>query len=124
MFYLVTRLALHEITRRQHGASTTDALMMMNNYKYSKNDEFTLSEEDAKELAARLHVGLSIITFNAERLRGICYSLMELHKLFRRNILEKGYVSLEQPILNSKQMTNALEFYLQMDGKFSFWSYM
>jgi len=124
IIYLVTRLAPHEITRRQHGASTTDALTMMNNYDYSKNEEFTLSEEDAQELAARLHVGLSIITFNAERLRSVCYSLMELHELFRRNILQKEYVALEQPIFNSKQMTIALEFYLQMDGKCSLWSYM
>ena len=40
--------------------------MVMNNYDYSDNDGFSLSEQDTEELAARLQVGKSIITFNAE----------------------------------------------------------
>ena len=113
---LVTRLATHEILRREHGAYTSDALMLMNNYNYSTNDGFTLLEQDAKELAARLCVGPSIITFNAERLRGNCYSLLALHESFRRNILHKRDTALAEPVLNSKQMAVALEFYLQIDG--------
>ena len=113
---LVTRLAPHEILRREHGAHTSDALMLMNNYNYSTNDGFTLLEQDAKELAARFCVGLSIITFNAERLRGICYSLLALHESFRRNILRERDVALGESVLNSKQMALALEFYLQIDG--------
>ena len=113
---LVTRLASHEILRREHGAYTSDALMLMNNYNYSTNDGFTLLEQDAKELAARLCVDLSIITFNAERLRSHCYYLLALHESFRRKILRERDVALREPVLNSKQMAVALEFYLQIDG--------
>ncbi|CAF1180742.1 unnamed protein product [Rotaria sordida] len=49
----VTHLAPHEVARRQHGAYTSDALMMMmNQYRYSNG--FSLSEQDAEELASRL----------------------------------------------------------------------
>jgi len=110
----------HEIARRQHGAFTSDAIMMMNNYNYSDADGFSLSQQDAEELAGRLQVGKSIITFNADRLRGHCYSLCALHESFRRNVLQKPDVALKEPILNSKQMAVALEFYLQIDGKSSY----
>ena len=96
--------------------------MMMNNYDYAFNDGFSLSEQDVEELAARLQVGKSIITFTTQRLRGICYSLCVLHESFRRNILLKNDVALKEPTLNSKQMALALEFYLQIDGESS--SYM
>jgi hypothetical protein len=96
--------------------------MMMNNYDYSSNDGFSLSEQDVEELAARLQVGKSIITFNAQRLRGICYSLCALHESFRRNILLKNDIALKTFPLISKQMALALEFYLQIDGESS--SYM
>ncbi|CAF4171123.1 unnamed protein product, partial [Rotaria sordida] len=109
----VTRLAPHEIARRQHGAYTLDALMMMNKYDYS--DSFSLSEQDAEELATRLQIGKSIITFNADRLRGICCTLLALHELFRQTVLLKRDVALKEPIFNSKQITIALEFYLQID---------
>ena len=88
----------------------------MNSYDYS-NDGFDLSEEDVEELAGRLQVGKSIITFNAVQLRGICCSLLALHESFQRNVLLKKDVALKEPTLNSKQMAMALEFYLQMDGK-------
>ncbi|CAF3837935.1 unnamed protein product [Rotaria sp. Silwood1] len=107
------RLASHEITRRQQGAYTSDALMLMSNYNYS--DGFSLSEQDAEELATRLQVGKSIITFNADRLRRICHTLLAFHEKFRRHVLFKSDVSLKEPTLNSKQMAMALEFYLQID---------
>ena len=94
--------------------------MMMNNYDYAFNDGFSLSEQDVEELAARLQVGKSIITFNAQRLRGICCSLLALHESFRRHVLLKNDVALREPTLNSKQMTMALEFYLQIDGQSSY----
>ncbi|CAF4696417.1 unnamed protein product, partial [Rotaria sp. Silwood2] len=109
----VSHLASHAITRRQYGASTSDALIIMNKYNYS--NEFSLSEQDAEELASRLQVGKSIITFNADRLRGICHTLLAYHELFRRTILFQSDVPLNEPTLNSKQMALALEFYLQID---------
>ena len=60
----MTRLTSHELSQRQHGADTLDALEMMNQYKYC-NAAFSLSQQDADELASRLQVGKSIITFNA-----------------------------------------------------------
>ncbi|CAF3025410.1 unnamed protein product [Rotaria sp. Silwood2] len=109
----VTRLAPHEIARRQHGAYISDALMMMNKYNYF--DEFSLSESDAEELSVRLQVDKSIITFNAIRLRGICCYVLALHESFRRHVLFKKDVALKEPTLNSKQMAMVLEFYLQID---------
>ncbi|CAF1317099.1 unnamed protein product [Adineta steineri] len=109
-----TRLTSHEIVRRQRGAYTSDALSMMYNYKYS-NDGFTLLEKDVEDLATHLLVGKSIITFNADRLRGICYYFLALHESFRKNILLLNDIALEEPILNSKQMAILLEFYLQID---------
>ena len=91
--------------------------MLMTNYTYSSNDGFSLSERDAEQLAERLQVGKSIITFNAEQLRRICHSLLSMHESFRRNILHKRDVALKEPTLNSKQMALALEFFLQIDGK-------
>lgn len=112
----MTRLASHEIDRRQHDAYTSDAFMLMNNY--DNYTEFSLSEEDVEKLVHRLQVGKSIITFNADRLRRICYHLLQLHEDFRRNILVKPDVALKEPTLKSKQMAIALEFYLQIDGLF------
>ncbi|CAF4370398.1 unnamed protein product, partial [Adineta steineri] len=45
----VTHLGPSEIARRQHGANTVDAITLMNNYKYSDHDGFSLSERDADE---------------------------------------------------------------------------
>lgn len=116
-FSLVTRLSLLERIRRQHGADTEDALMLMNNYRFAKT-EFQLSKQDAEELAARLRVSMTIITFNADRLRGISQFLCLLHESFRRKILRKPDVALKEPTLNSKQMAVALEFYLQIDSEY------
>jgi hypothetical protein len=91
---------------------------MMNNYKYSNYALFTLSEQDANELAARLRVHMSIITFNAVQLRGKCYDLCAMHESFRQNVLHKKDVALKEPPFYSKQMAIVLEFFLQIDGKF------
>jgi hypothetical protein len=108
-----------EILRRQHGGETADALALMNNYTYD-NEEFSLSARDAQEMATRLRTSLSIITFNADRFRGICYFLLVVHESFRRNVLGKRDVALKEPPLTSKQMALALEFYLQIDGNLYF----
>ncbi|CAF1575645.1 unnamed protein product, partial [Adineta steineri] len=111
----VTQLGPSEIARRQHGANTVDAITLMNNYKYSDHDGFSLSEQDAEELSKRLQIGKSIITFNANQIRGICYYFLELYKSYRKNILLQNDIALEEFILNSKQMIVLLEFYLQID---------
>ncbi|CAF4355565.1 unnamed protein product, partial [Adineta steineri] len=111
----VTHLGPSEIARRQHGANTVDAITLMNNYKYSDHDGFSLSERDAEELSKRLQIGKSIITFNANQIRGICYYFLELYKSFRKNILLQNDLALEEFTLDSKQMVVLLEFYLQID---------
>ncbi|CAF1457680.1 unnamed protein product, partial [Rotaria sordida] len=63
-----SRLASHELARRQHGVYTFDALMLMNKYNYS--DGFSLSEQDADELASRLQsdVALKEPTLNSKQM--------------------------------------------------------
>lgn len=115
---LVARLGPHQILRRQHGAYTSDALMLLNNYRYRLVEGFTLSSFDIEELATRLRVGPSILTFNADRLRRHYHVFGALHEYFRKTVLEDNrYVVLKEGPLNSKQMALLLEFYLQIDGK-------
>jgi len=121
--FLAGRLGTHQILRRQHGANTEEALMCVKSYDY--HGEFSLSEEDAGELSRRLQVGMSIILFDAGKLRGNCYGLMAYYQAFRRNILQKKDVASTESPLNSKTMAIALEFYLQMDGESSHvWIFM
>ena len=115
--FLVTRLTSHELSRRQHGAYTLDALEMMNKYNYC--NAFSLSQQDADELASCLQVGKPIITFNADRLRGICHYFLKLHESLLQNVLLDDNGALNEPTLNSKQIAIALEFYLQIHGLFS-----
>ena len=116
---LVTRLTRQEITRRQQGASTAEAMTLMNKYKYSLEDPFILSEKDAQDLATYLNVGLAIITFNAEQLRGICYRFLVLRETYRRDVIHLHDVDFKELTLNSQEMIIALEFFLQFDGKSS-----
>lgn len=90
--------------------------MMIKDYDYLGG--FGLFPEDTEELATRLNIGKSIITFNADRLRGICSYLLLLHEKFRKNYLRYEDVALPEPTLNSKQMAIALEFFLQIDGQY------
>ena len=111
-----SRLTLLEIARCQHGVYTDDALLILKNYQYSNRDSFSLCEQDIEELANRLQVGKSILTFNAGRLRSICYTLLAHHEKFRRQFLGRADVALNDLVINSKQMAILFEFYLQIDG--------
>lgn len=113
----VTRLPPLEILRRQHGAYTEEALLLANNYRFG-TDGFCLSRLDAEELATRLRVGISIITYNANYFRALCQLFLALRQSFREQILQKKGVAAGELALKSKQMTVALEFYLQMDGEY------
>ena len=115
--HLVTRLEPLEILRREHGAFTSDALMLMDQYPHT--GLYSLSEEDVGKLARRLLIGKSIITFNAGELRGKCYSCFPLFEEFRRDILRLPDIHPEKLTLSSKQMSILVEFYLQMDGEYA-----
>ncbi|CAF3756457.1 unnamed protein product [Rotaria magnacalcarata] len=109
----VTRLEPHEINRRQQGVYISNVLMSTE--KYDSSNGFTFSEQDTEELATRLHIHKSIITFNVNQLRRICFFLLTLYESFRRTVLCKKDIALKEPILDSKQMALLLEFYLQID---------
>ncbi|CAF1515935.1 unnamed protein product [Rotaria magnacalcarata] len=111
--FLVTRLEPHEINRRQQGVYISNVLMSTE--KYDSSNGFTFSEQDTEELATRLHIHKSIITFNVNQLRRICFFLLTLYESFRRTVLCKKDIALKEPILDSKQMALLLEFYLQID---------
>ena len=103
--------------RRQHGANTAEALKMMNKYEYGV--AFALNEEDAQALATRLRVHLSIITFNANLLRGLISGMLIMRDAYRRHVLGHKDLGIKDPMLNSKQMAIALEFFLQIDGLYA-----
>ena len=105
-----------ELIQREHGGNTALALKSVQDYRYY--GPFHLSEQDANELANRLQVSKSIIIYNAIHLDGICPWLFNLHEEFRRNVLYRPDVALQEPTFNSKQMSLALEFYLQIDGQY------
>ena len=114
-FNLAHRLGPLELIRRQHGANTSEALMLMNKYEYGV--AFALNEEDAQALATRLRVDMSIITFNANLLRGLISGTLIMRDSYRRRVLGKKDLGIREPTLNSKQMAIALEFFLQIDGR-------
>lgn len=115
---LVAHLGPREVLRRQHGANTSDAITLMHNYRYSFLEGFMVSPSDLEDLATRLRVELSILTYNVDRLRSHCHIFGLLHESYRKTILEDSrHVVLRTGPLNSQQMALALEFYLQIDGK-------
>ncbi|CAF2260402.1 unnamed protein product [Rotaria magnacalcarata] len=108
-----SRLALNEQLQRQQATNLSDT-SILNNMDDSR-EPFCLSAMDAKELSTRLQVNESIVTCNANRLRVICDRLIESHEYFRRKVLARKDVALNEPTLNSKQMSLILEFFLQID---------
>ena len=117
MLLLENHLSPHELLRRQHGSYTLQTSSAMNTYNYASIDGFHLSYDDAQQMAQRLRVDMSIIIFNVIRLRGHCHFLLTIHEYYRRNVLHQPDMIIKEPVLSSKQMVVALEFYLQMDGK-------
>ena len=85
----------------------------------NRHEPFCLSPIDVEELSTRLQVKESIIIYNADRLRVICLRLFGVYQYFRRKVLARPDVALKEPTLNSKQMSLILEFFLQIDGKYS-----
>lgn len=117
-FCPANRLAPSELARRQSGAYPLDESTALNNDHSSATDEPCLSQEDAQEMAQRLQVDSSIVTFNAFRLRDICTAFLLDYERYQRDVLGKVNVPSEELQLPSKEMTQVLEFFLQIDGKF------
>ena len=113
-YVLVNELSSSEVARRQYGTYTVDPMEY-----HCNNDplrDCPLFQEDAEELAQRLQVDMPIITFNACHFRRIIHYFLGLYKTFRLLTLCKVDVIWKKPILNSKEMAMALEFFLQFDG--------
>lgn len=107
-----------QITQRQHASDTVDALTTMDDCKYSSS--FTLYPHDAEELAKRLQVPLSIITFNTDRLRQISCTLLAHYQRFQEYLSKAGQlITVMNTILSSIEVSFLLEFFLQIDGVFS-----
>ncbi|CAF4742524.1 unnamed protein product, partial [Rotaria socialis] len=106
-------LSQDELVRRQQATNISNILTLNNLDNY--HEPFGLSSIDINELSTRLQVKESIIRGNADRLDSICHRLLELHEHFRRETLVRPAVALDEPTLNSKQMSIVLEFFLQID---------
>ncbi|CAF4798184.1 unnamed protein product, partial [Rotaria socialis] len=106
-------LSQDELVRRQQATNISNILTLNNLDNY--HEPFGLSSIDINELSTRLQVKESIIKGNADRLDSICHRLLELHEYFRRETLVRPAVALDEPTLNSKQMSLVLEFFLQID---------
>jgi len=59
------------MARRRDDAFTPEALELL--FRYDHHKDYSILLEDCRALAERWRVGMSIITFNADRHRGICY---------------------------------------------------
>jgi hypothetical protein len=59
---------------------------------------------------------MSIITFNANRLRELCHYLIELHERYRKRMSFRSKLAQHGPSISSQQLAIVLEFFLQMDG--------
>jgi hypothetical protein len=114
LFVLVNLLSSDERVLRRDGGFTHETLDILFNYDFT--GQYAISLADCQALSDRLHVGMSIITFNAERIRSYCYYFHQLYEQFRNHLFSTPDVVLEQPSLNSSQMALALEFFLQVDG--------
>ena len=118
------RLGPDQLRRRQQASATTsDASTSFNNNNDDNGrDPFCLSSEDVKELSTRLHVTESVIKCNADRLRPLCHLLLAVYETFQRNVLEREDITVgKNSVLNSKQISLLLEFFLQIDGKYYYY---
>lgn len=109
-------LSTDELAQRQRMAFTSEIHPILETYDSS--EEFSIFPEDAHPLADRLHVNLSVILVNAQRLRGHCRYFRHLSERFQREILRPSLPSTRERRLTSKQMVILLEFYLQIDSRY------
>lgn len=101
--------------RREHAAYSSESLTLMKNYTYV--GLFSLTKEDISELSQRLRVPESLLVFNAQRLRSICYTLLAIYEAFRYLVFHDDNHAFQNQNFNTQQMSFALEFFLQIDGK-------
>ena len=113
---LVNQLGIDQMAQRRRWAMNSDE-QRRPIWEYDDSRELSITPSDVQTLADRLRVNRSIVTFNAHRLRSVCFELLELHETFRRTMTNHSENNVFQPssTLMSDQMAMTLEFFLQMD---------
>ena len=113
---LVNQLGIDQMAQRRRWAMNIDE-QRRPIWEYDDSRELSITPSDVQALADRLRVNRSIVTFNAHRLRSVCFELLELHETFRRTMTNHSENNVFQPssTLTSDQMAMTLEFFLQMD---------
>jgi hypothetical protein len=116
---LVNQLGSDQMARRRWAMNIDEPRRSI--WEYDDSRELSITPSDVQTLAGRLRVNRSIVTFNAHRLRSVCFELLELHATFRRTMMmNHAEHNVFQPsTLTSDQMAMMLEFFLQMDCTFS-----
>lgn len=114
---LAYRLNANQIVQRESQINSTIAQRIIDNYDCS--DLFTIEMHDALQMSERLRVDLSILLFNADRLRSYCFYFLNLYERFQQRILYRDPPQ-QRPehYLNSEQMMIVLEFFLQIDSNY------
>ena len=111
--FLVNQLAIYQIAQRRQAMNMDEQPLPI--FDYDDSREFSIIPSDVQTLAHRLRVNTSIVTFNAHRLRSVCFEFLELHDKFRQEVVGRRDECLQESTLTSEEMLVALEFFLQMD---------
>lgn len=111
--FLVNQLAIYQIAQRRQAMNMDGQPLPI--FDYDDSREFSITPSDVQTLVHRLRVNTSIVTFNAHRLRSVCFEFLELHNRFRREVVGPHDDCLQESTLTSEEMAIALEFFLQMD---------
>jgi hypothetical protein len=112
---LVNQLGIDQMAQRRWAMNIDEQRRPI--WKYDDSRELSITPSDVQTLADRLRANRSIVTFNAHRLRSVCFELLELHETFRRTMMNhsENNVFQQSSTLTSDQMAMTLEFFLQMD---------
>ena len=111
---LVNQLGIDQMAQRRWAMNIDEQRRPI--WEYDDSRELSITPSDVQTLASRLRVNRSIVTFNAHRLRSVCFELLELHETFRSTMMNHSENNVfQQSTLTSDQMAMMLEFFLQMD---------
>ena len=109
----MNQLAISQIEQRREAMNMDEQRMAI--FDYDDSREFSILPSDVQTLVHRLRVNTSIVTFNAHRLRSVCFEFLELHEKLRREVVDRRDDYLQESTLTSEEMAIALEFFLQID---------
>ena len=118
---LVNQLGIDQMAERRWAMNIDEQRRPI--WEYDDSRELSITPSDVQTLVDRLRVNRSIVTFNAHRLRSVCFELLELYETFRSTMMNhsENHVSEQSSTETSDQMATMLEFFLQMDCTLSLW---